>query len=149
MIAMRIYLDACCLQRPFDDQTQPRIRVESEAVLAILAAVQSGEVTLLNSEALEFEISRIPDEQRLAEGLAVLSLATERLIVDAGSETLAVALEKSGLNAMDALHLALASVAEADFFATTDDKLLRKAKTHAGISCKPVSILELASEVNK
>lgn len=31
---MRIYLDCCCLQRPLDDQTQPRIRLEAEAVLA-------------------------------------------------------------------------------------------------------------------
>jgi hypothetical protein len=30
---LRIYLDACCLNRPFDDQTQERIRLESEAVL--------------------------------------------------------------------------------------------------------------------
>ena len=28
---MRLYLDICCLKRPFDDQTQPRIRMESEA----------------------------------------------------------------------------------------------------------------------
>ena len=41
---MRIYLDCCCLQRPLDDQTQPRIKVEAEAVLAILSSVQAGEV---------------------------------------------------------------------------------------------------------
>jgi hypothetical protein len=35
---MRIYLDMCCLKRPFDDQSQPRIRLETEAVLALLAA---------------------------------------------------------------------------------------------------------------
>ena len=33
----RIYLDVCCLNRPFDDQNQPRIRLESEAILIILA----------------------------------------------------------------------------------------------------------------
>lgn len=61
---MRIYLDTCCLQRPQDDQTYPRIRIESEAFFVVLAAVQAGEVTLLNSEAIEYEISRIPDEGR-------------------------------------------------------------------------------------
>ena len=33
----RIYLDVCCLNRPFDDQSQPRIRLESETILIILA----------------------------------------------------------------------------------------------------------------
>ena len=54
---MRIYLDVCCLQRPFDDQTQPRIRVESEAVLAVLAEVEAGSATLLTSDALEYDLN--------------------------------------------------------------------------------------------
>ena len=81
---MRIYLDNCCLQRPLDDQTHPRIKVETEAVFAILAAVQAGEQVLLGSEALEYEVMRIPDEARRSEVLSVLALAAERLqITDA------------------------------------------------------------------
>lgn len=49
---MRLYLDNCCLQRPLDDQTHPRIRVETEAVFAMLAAVQAGDQRLVSSEAL-------------------------------------------------------------------------------------------------
>ena len=146
---MRIYLDVCCLQRPFDDQTQPRIRVETEAVLAVLAVVEAGGATLLGSEALEFEISRIPDEQRRVESLAMLSLAKEWLIVDARAEDLAKFLERSGLTAMDALHLALASEAEADFFVTVDDRLLRRTQSIPRLSCQPVSILGLISEMNQ
>ena len=86
---MRIYLDTCCLQRPLDDQTQPRIRVETEAVFAILASVQAGSVTLLSSEVLEFEISRIPDEQRRREATAILKLASERLTLSESTEVLA------------------------------------------------------------
>lgn len=33
---MKIYLDACCLNRLFDDQTQDRIRLESEVVVLII-----------------------------------------------------------------------------------------------------------------
>ena len=36
---MRIYFDTCCLQRPLDDQTQPRIRVETEAVFTLVSEV--------------------------------------------------------------------------------------------------------------
>ncbi|VFN07808.1 MAG: hypothetical protein BECKG1743E_GA0114224_113041 [Candidatus Kentron sp. G] len=74
---MRIYLDSCSLQRPLDDQTQLRIRVETEAVVSILAAAQAGDVILLNSEALEYETGRIPDEQRRTEVAAVLASANE------------------------------------------------------------------------
>ena len=56
---MRIYLDACSLQRPLDDRSQPRINIEAEAVLTILALVESGDVEMLSSEAREFENGRI------------------------------------------------------------------------------------------
>lgn len=55
----RIYLDACCLNRPFDDQTQDRIRLEAEAVLLILAHIEAGDWDMIGSEALEFEIGQI------------------------------------------------------------------------------------------
>jgi len=72
---MRIYLDNCCLQRPLDQQTHPRIRVETEAVFAVLAVVQTKDVVLCNSEALRYEINRIPDATRRFESLSILSLA--------------------------------------------------------------------------
>ena len=125
---MRIYFDNCCLQRPLDDQTQPRIRVETEAVFSLLAAVQAGDLSLLGSEALDYEVSRIPDEARQTEVLALLSLAVERLEVSDAVEMLALSFEQQGVPAMDAIHLALASAAKADFFCTCDDKLLRKAQ---------------------
>jgi len=39
---MKIYMDVCCLNRPFDDQTQDKIRIESDAILAILSKCISG-----------------------------------------------------------------------------------------------------------
>lgn len=144
---MRIYLDCCCLQRPLDDQTQPRIKVEAEAVLAILASAQAGDVSLLSSEALDYEVSRIPDEDRRSEVMAVLTLANEYLEITEGTEVLAESLENSGISPMDAVHLALASIANADFFCTCDDKLLRKGQAISDLDCSVVSVLGLVSEV--
>ena len=144
---LTVYLDACCLQRPLDDQTQARIRVETEAILAILTAVQTGAITMTSSEALEYEISRIPDEQRRYEVLALLSLADERLTITDAVERLAETLEQQGIHPMDAIHLALASHHHVDFFATSDDALLRRAR-HSKLSCRPLSILELLQEIN-
>ncbi|HPZ08922.1 MAG TPA: hypothetical protein PL110_12455 [Candidatus Eremiobacteraeota bacterium] len=38
---MKIYLDTCCLNRPFDDQTQDRNRLEAEAIMIILLNLAS------------------------------------------------------------------------------------------------------------
>lgn len=132
-----------------DDQTQPRIRVETEAVLAILAFVQAGDLSLLNSEALEYEVSRIADEVRRNEVMAVLALASERLEIDDEAEALAESLESRGVRSMDAVHLAIASTAKADFFATCDDRLLRMSQALSGLTCKVVSVLALVPEVTK
>ena len=56
---MRIYLDMCCLKRPFDDQSQPRIRLETEAVLSLLAA-ESATVDFIRSAALRLENRQNP-----------------------------------------------------------------------------------------
>ncbi|MGO9258412.1 MAG: hypothetical protein ACLQU1_19160 [Bryobacteraceae bacterium] len=61
---MRLYLDACCLNRLTDDQGQARIRNEAEAVEAILRAVREGKATWVSSTALEIEIGRNPDRDR-------------------------------------------------------------------------------------
>lgn len=146
---MRLYLDNCCLQRPLDDQTHPRIRVETEAVFAILAAVQAGDQRLVSSEALEYEIGRIPDGSRRTEVFSVLLLATERLAVTDEVEATALIFEKNGIGAMDAIHLALASRANVDYFCTCDDALFRKAQLLAGLNCKVITLLGLVPEVTK
>lgn len=145
---MRVYLDNCCLQRPLDKQTQPRIRVETEAVFAVLAAVQAKEVSLCSSEALLYEIGRIPDNARRVEALSMLLLAHEFLLVTDAVESLAVSFEQRGLSALDAVHLACASEAKVDYFCTCDDKLFRKASAIAGLGCKVITLLNLVLEVS-
>lgn len=146
---MRIYLDCCCLQRPFDDQTQPRIRVEAEAVLAILTAVEAGDVSMVGSDALVYEVNRMSDLTRRSETLALLMLASEQVEVDAAAAKLAESLATIGIKPMDAIHLALASTASVDFFGTCDDGLLNKGRVVANLRCKVVSALDLLWEVTR
>jgi predicted nucleic acid-binding protein len=122
---VRIYLDACCLNRPFDDQSQLRIHLESEAVLAIIDRVEDGRWTLLSSSALDFELAQIPDPQRRIRVQKVLSAARERIAVGAAESARAKHLRETyGLRALDALHLACAKSLLAEAFLTTDDGLL-------------------------
>ena len=115
--------------------------------MAILASVQAGDVSLLGSDALDYEASRIPNDERRSQVTAILGLANEYVEMTQGVEILAESLEKGGLFPMDAVHLALASTAGADFFCTCDDKLLRKRHVLSELECPIVSILDLAAEV--
>ena len=58
---MKVYLDVCCWNRPFDDQTQEKIHLETEAILIILS---SDRWELIGSDIVDFEISKIPDKER-------------------------------------------------------------------------------------
>jgi len=39
---MTVYIDNCLLNRPFDDQAQERIFVETQAFLAVLKRIENG-----------------------------------------------------------------------------------------------------------
>lgn len=52
---MRIYMDNCCYNRPYDEQSQMRIHLETEAKLHIQDMVKNGEVELVVSYALTYE----------------------------------------------------------------------------------------------
>jgi len=145
---MRAYLDCCSLQRPLDDRGQPRINVEAEAVLTILALVESGDLELPSSEVLEFEIANGPDAQRQARVRELLKLASQVVKVTDEIEAEAVTLVKSGIKPIDALHLATASGTKADYFCTCDDQLLKKGRKLKTLGeTKVVSPLELIAEV--
>ena len=52
---MRIYFDNCCFNRPFDDQTQLRINLETEAKIQIQNEIVNGRFELVWSYILDFE----------------------------------------------------------------------------------------------
>lgn len=129
----RIYLDACCLNRPFDDQAQPRIALESQAIMTILSQCQQGAWKLITSAALNEEIAQTPDLERLKNVRIILTLAKIKVVGSQVIERRAMALQGLGFSAYDALHIASAERSSADIFLTTDDRLLKKAQRNAGL----------------
>lgn len=128
-----IYLDVCCLNRPFDNQLQERVRLEAEAVLLILARCQSREWQILGSEAIDTEISQTPDEERRERVSLLASLAIRKVIIKEQVEFRAKELVRLGFKAYDALHIACAEVGNADILLTTDDRFVRKAVLHSSV----------------
>jgi predicted nucleic acid-binding protein len=118
-----LYLDICCLKRPFDDQAQPRIRIESEAVLGLLAA-DASKVTFVRSVAHDLENAQNPLPWRAERVGAWLA---DRVLATTDAEPLQFRTSElidGGLAGFDALHVACAEAAGADVFVTCDDRLL-------------------------
>lgn len=123
----RIYLDVCCLNRPFDDQTQDRIRLEAEAVLLILTHFENGDWEWVGSEVLDWEIDQTPDPDRRHRVRILAARAHSYVRIEQSEIERAYELEGLGLKAFDALHIACAESNGVDVFLTTDDRLLRLA----------------------
>ncbi|HEX5102538.1 MAG TPA: PIN domain-containing protein [Pirellulaceae bacterium] len=144
---MRIYLDNCCLNRPFDDCTQVRIALEAEAVSAILRLCESGAWTLIGSDALDFEAGQAPLGPRKAWLEEVLLGAGEFVPMSADIVARATELETRGLKNIDAIHVASAEAVQADIFCTCDDRLLRIARKQADLRARVASPLEIIQEL--
>ncbi len=130
---MKIYLDTCCLNRPFDDQRQARIRLESEAVTLILEKIHTEEWEWIGSEVLLYEIEQNSDVER-KERLLLLAEASNK-IVEITDEILAHAekLVESGFDEFDAVHLASAQKGKVEVFLTSDDSLQKLADKNKSI----------------
>lgn len=123
----KIYLDVCCLNKPFDDQLQDRVRLEAEAILLILKRSEKNEWIWIGSSVVDYEIEQTPNAEckRRVRGLASQAnqfiLVTDK-IVERGEQ-----INQLSFRTYDALHIACAEQAQADVFLSTDDKLVRTA----------------------
>jgi predicted nucleic acid-binding protein len=145
---MKLYLDTCSLQRPLDSKDQIRITLESEAVLVIIALCEIDLVDLISSEVLLFENRRVTNASRRDYALEVLQNAKHFIRLNDEIKNRAKELSDLGIMALDALHLASAEKAQADFFCTCDDKLLKKARPACEPGMKIVSPIQFLEEVD-
>jgi PIN domain len=122
---MRIYLDNCCFNRPYDDQTQIRIRIESEAKLYIQAKILAGEIDLAWSYILDFENKANPFPERRWSIAQWKAMAAVDVIESPSILEHAQQLESRGLRGKDALHIACALETGCECFLTTDDHVIR------------------------
>ena len=146
---MKIYLDTCSLQRPLDSKTQIRIALEAEAILGVIALCEAGDIELISSEVLVFEVERNPRMERKEYALAVLSKAKSFIVLDEHIESRAREFNRLGMKPLDALHLASAEAAGADYFCTCDDRFLKRAKAVQDLKTRVVSPIALIGEMEQ
>jgi predicted nucleic acid-binding protein len=123
---MKIYLDNCCYNRPFDDQTQIKINLESQAKLKIQEEIKEGNYELVWSYVLDYEANKNPFVDRKA-AIAPWRNIASVIIREETAEIIETAesLVRQGLKEFDALHIACAKEAGCNYFITTDKRLLR------------------------
>ena len=124
---MRVYLDNCCFNRPFDDQSPLSIRLETEAKLYVQDQIKSGALSLGWSYILDYENAANPCEERRAEIQRWEKLADCRTQEAPEIISLMKNGVQGGLKPLDALHVACAVVLECAVFLTVDKGILRKA----------------------
>lgn len=124
---MKIYLDNCCYNRPFDDQTQKRIFDETNAIFEIISRSKNFGDIIFGSDILILEISKIKNFQKQRQVLAFyLQIVTENIKLSEKIEELAESIiNQSNIQNFDALHLASAITENVEIFLTTYDKLIK------------------------
>ena len=123
---MKLYLDNCCFNRPFDDQTQLKIHLESQAKLAVQDMILNGIHSLVWSYMLEYENSQNPFEIRRDAIIKWKDIADTYIEENENILMVAESLLTKGIKAKDAIHIACAAETKCDYFLTTDIGILKK-----------------------
>lgn len=126
-MSIRVYLDNCCYNRPYDDQSQLKVHLETEAKLHIQKMITDKKIDLIYSFISEFENSNNPNKYNSRSISDFFNNAAEYVDISHRSDIRSEADEimKTGIKEMDALQIASAIVGRADYFLTTDKQLLK------------------------
>ena len=145
---MNIYLDNCCLNRPFDNQSDPRIHLESEAIKTIIRLIEADIWQLVTRKVLLFEINNTPDEQRRRNLHGINKMASKCIETTTSIRNRAKYFEIFGLQAFDAAHLACAEN-NANVLLTVDNRFRKRANTIEDINIEVKNPLQWLEEVLK
>ena len=143
---MKLYRDMCVYNRPFDEQSQPRIVIETQIFIVLLLMVAQGHIELINSFALAFENSRNPNFENRLKISDLLKYSSKYIPFDEDIMNRASMYEQMGLNGMDAVHVACAEKARADFFVSCDDRLLKKLEQTGSVGVPFCSLISVISQ---
>lgn len=118
----------CCYNRPYDDQTQIRIYLETEAKLHIQDIIRNGELELVTSYMLEYENGKnrfSHKRQAISDYMSTNESYYVGIERNEEAKKIAEGIMATGVKGIDALHIACAILAGSDYFITTNDRLLK------------------------
>jgi predicted nucleic acid-binding protein len=124
---IRVYLDNCCYNRPFDEQEQRSVQLETQAKLWIQDLIKNDKAELVVSFFLLFENDANKDtdkSEHIAGFFENASVYIDETHIDE-IRTLRDEIMATGIKHKDAIHLATAIIAESDYFISTDKRVLK------------------------
>ncbi|MDR1341996.1 MAG: PIN domain-containing protein [Prevotellaceae bacterium] len=136
----RIYLDNCCFNRPYDDQTQVKIRLETQAKLHIQSLVYENKIALVWSFILKFENSRNIYHSRKKQIAQWENLSSSFVENSENIRRTAKEIMSTGIKAADAAHVACAIAGNCGFFISVDKRLL-KYQDERIVVCNPLEFI--------
>ena len=147
MAKLKIYLDNCTYNRPFDDQNQIRISLEAQAKIYIQKLILNKEIDLTYSYMSVFENSENPNIEHRNSIKNFFRESTSYIGINK-SDNIRISAEvfkKYNIKANDAIHLACAVEGKCQYFITTDDGILKNYNGSEIQVCNPINFI---SEVN-
>ena len=123
MKKLRLYLDNCTFNRPFDDQNQLKVRLETEAKLFIQQSIITGKYELVWSYILEYENNQNKFDDRRNAIYDWKKIAKTYCVANDTIIEYAENLKSRNIRTKDALHIACSVYTGSDYFITTDKKL--------------------------
>ena len=140
MRKLKVYLENCCFNRPYDDQKHLKIELETKAKLFIQSLVVKKEIDLVWSYMLDYENSKNISKQKSEAIQRWQKLAIEDVDFNSEINRMSNAIQKKGIKNADAIHVACAIYAVCDYFISVDKQLL-KYPTNKIIICDPIEFL--------
>ena len=145
---MRIYLDNCCFNRPFDNQSSIRVKLETDAKLYIQALIRANKIELSWSYILDFENLANPFEERKYTIEKWRNLSTTDVSENDAILQKATTFVQQGVKAKDALHFACAIESKCQYLLTTDDLFRKKAYGNKLINVlNPIEFIPIIEEL--
>ncbi|MDR1317639.1 MAG: hypothetical protein LBK13_12280, partial [Spirochaetales bacterium] len=109
-----VYMDCCCLNRLADDQTQDKIRIETDAIIGILFKCFYSSWKLIGRDIIEYELMNTPELNKRNKALNLYSLKKEKIDFTDEIGARALEIQKYGLKPFDSLHFASAEYRNVD-----------------------------------
>ena len=145
---LKLYLDNCCYNRPFDDLTNQKNYIESQAIIVILDLYKKNNLEIYKSKILDYEISQMKDITKKNKILDVYSSIKSNYI-DTTNEIIdkAEKFRKYNIKQKDALHIAFAECGNLDYFLTVDKILINATSKIKDLKIKVINPIEFIMEV--
>lgn len=125
---MKVYLDMCCYNRPYDEQSQLKIFMETQSKLQIQHLIKAKKLKLVTSYMLRYECSNNPFEMRRNTIFEFIHKYTHTYVSNehrSAIEMKAAKIMETGIKFKDACHIASAIYAKCSYFISTDTRLLK------------------------